>query len=81
MNNKIKSRYIRDIRNPSLYLSPHKQMIQLPSFEFLDEEEIEYDFAQHKRDTQKLYEMQKKCEKDGDFINLNKLQIRSGNHD
>lgn len=28
--------------------------------------------------TQKLYELQKKCESEGNFISLNKIQIKSG---
>lgn len=36
---------------------------------------------QQRRDTQRLYEQQKKYESEGDFISLNRLQIKNGKHD
>ena len=48
-----------------------------------DDEYIDYDLdmLQQRRDTQRLYERQKKCESEGNFISLNRLQIKSGRHD
>ena len=45
MNDKIKQRYIRDIRNPKIAINNVKQSIMLPTSDFLDDDEIDYDFA------------------------------------
>lgn len=79
MSEKIKQRYIRDVRNPNISIDSSKQRMFLAGM--VEDADIEYDFAQHKSDTQKIYRMQKRFEAEGDFINLNKLQIRNGNHD
>ena len=71
MKDKLKQGYIRDIRNP--ILSNDNQTFN--NVFNLDElhQEIVYDFAQLKRDTLKLYKMEKNVESKGDFVNLNKL--------
>lgn len=70
------------MRNPNLQIDNKKKSVALPTdAAALDEEYVEYDFQQHKKDTQRIYAMQKRLQSEGDFIRLNKLQITSGGHD